>query len=67
MSVLPVLRRAAVPVLFPLLEVPLLRVAWLLEVVPVLPVLFPLLVLPRRTWVEVLPEGAAVFRFAVLV
>ena len=53
--------------MFPLLVVPLLRFTCLLEVVPVLPVLFPLLVLPRRTWVEVLPEGAAVFRFAVLV
>ena len=53
--------------MFPLLVVPLLRFTCLLEVVPVLPVLFPLLVLPRRTWVKVLPEGAAVFRFAVLV
>jgi hypothetical protein len=57
----PVLRRAAVPVLFPLLVVPLLRFTWL-------PVLVPVLVLlPRRTWVEVLPAGAAVLRLAVLV
>jgi hypothetical protein len=79
----PVLRRAAVPVLLPLLVVPLLRFTWLPVVVPVLfpvlprrtwvpellPVVVPVLlpVLPRRTWVEVLPEGAAVFRFAVLV
>ena len=60
------LRRAAVPVLFRLLVVPLLRFTCLLEVVPVLPVLFPLLVLPRRTWVEVLPEGAAVPLLEVL-
>ena len=62
----PVLRRAAVPVLLPLLLVPLLRFTWLLEVVPALLPVFPLL-LPRRTWVEVLLEGVAVLRFAVLV
>ena len=74
----PVLRRTAVPVL-PLVAVPLpvLRFTWLplLVVVPpvlrftwapVLPVLEPVLE-PRRTWVEVLPEGAVVLLVAVLV
>lgn len=51
----PLLRRAAVPVLLPLLLVPLLRFTWAPELLPVVvPVLFP--VLPRRTWVpELLP------------
>jgi hypothetical protein len=73
--VVPVLRRAVVPVLpvLPLLPLVLrftwdpvllplvLRFTWLPVVVPVL---LPLVV-PRRTWVEVLPEGAAVFLLAV--
>ena len=42
-----------------------MRVAWLLEVVPAVLPVFPLLV-PRRTWVEVLPEGAAVPLLEVL-
>ncbi len=73
----PVLRRTAVPVL-PLVAVPLpvLRFTWLPLLVvppvlrfpraPVLPVWDPVLE-PRRTWVEVLPEGAAVLLVAVLV
>jgi hypothetical protein len=65
----PLLRRAAEVLVLPLLLVPLLllRFTCAPELLPVVvPVLFPL-VLPRRTWVEVLLEGAAVLRVAVLV
>jgi hypothetical protein len=59
-AVVPVLRRAAVPVLPVLPLLPVLRFTWL----PV--VVVPVLLLRRLTWVEVLPEGAAVFLVAVL-
>ena len=68
-AVVPVLRRAVVPVL-PVLPLAL-RFTWDPVLVPVVPrftwllELLPVVVL-RRTWVEVLPEGAAVFLEAVL-
>ena len=76
MSELPLLRRAAVvPELLPLLVLPLLRFTWVVEVLPSLLVALPRftwlpellpVVLPRRTWVEVLPEGVAALWVAVL-
>jgi len=71
--VVPVLRRAVVPVLpvLPFVLRLVLRFTWDPVLVPVVPrftwllELLPVVVL-RRTWVEVLPEGAAVFLVAVL-
>jgi hypothetical protein len=58
--VLPLLRRVAVLPVLPVLPLlPVLRFTWL-------PVVVPVLLLRRLTWVEVLPEGAAVFLVAVL-
>ena len=59
--VLALLRRVAVVPVLPVLPLlPVLRFTWL----PV--VVVPVLLLRRLTWVEVLPEGAAVFLVAVL-